>query len=73
MNDGGYNVQHRVGISINLSFEWTVPLLQILTPSPISLAIVHNHVYESSIFTNVHITEHSNNNNIDMLKKKKRL
>ncbi len=58
VNDGGYNVKHRVGISIYLSLEWTVPLLQMLNqiPPPISLAIVYdNHVNESSIYANVHI------------------
>ncbi len=57
--NGGYNVQHRVGISISWSFEWTVPLLQMLTPSPNKLSycsyVYDNHVYESSIYANVHI------------------
>lgn len=38
VNDGSYIVQYTVGISINLSLEWTVPQLQMLTPSPNELS-----------------------------------
>lgn len=71
VNDGGYNVQHRVGISIYLSLEWTVPLLQMLTPSPNKLSycsyVYDNHVYESSIYANTKHYNHNNNDNIDKL------
>lgn len=52
VNDGSYILQYTVGISINLSLEWTVPQLQMLTPSPnISSAIVYNSFCESSKYT----------------------